>query len=200
MFLIILTGAPASGKSSFAVSLSKILDISWTSKDAYKVELFEQHGFNSHAEKKKLSIRGEEMLIERIEQAVSRNENLIVDNNFKNYDSIRDILARYDTECKIICFYLYADSAILAKRYNERILSGKRELPLYTLNVYPVVDGISEFHKPLTPPQVDDIQSHVTEDAFGNVQIRINTDTLEKDYDNILRRIVTTIKENIKEN
>lgn len=200
MFLIILTGAPASGKSSFAVSLSKTLDIPWASKDAYKIELFEQHGFNSHAEKKKLSIRGEAMLIERIEQAISRNEDLIVDNNFKNFDSIRDILARYDTKCKIICFYLYADSSILAKRYNERILSGQRELSLYTLNVYPVVDGISEFHGPLTPSQVDDIQCRVTEDAFGDVLVRISTDTLEKDYDTILHQIVTTIKENTKEN
>lgn len=199
MFLIILTGAPASGKSSFAISLSNILNIPWVSKDAYKVKLFEQHGFNSHAEKKKLSIRGEEMLINRIEQAVSRNENLIIDNNFKNFDSIRDVLTRYDTECKIICFYLCANSAILAKRYNERILFGKRELPLYTLNVYPVIDGISEFHKPLTSPQVDEIQSHVTEESFGDVQIKINTDFLEKDYDDILHRMLATIRENIKE-
>lgn len=199
MLLIILTGAPASGKSSFAKSLSEIFDIPWASKDAYKIELFEQYGFNSHVEKKKLSIRGETMLIERIEQAISQNENLIVDNNFKNFNSIRDILTRYDVECKTICFYLYADSSTLAKRYNERISSGERDQSLYTLNVYPVVDGVSEFHKPLTATQVDDIQSNVSEEAFGDIIIKINTDTLELDYDTILHQMTRSIKEHIKE-
>lgn len=200
MFLIILTGAPASGKSSFAVALSKILGIPWASKDAYKIELFEQYGFKNHAEKKKLSIRGESMLIERIEYAISQNESLIVDNNFKNFDSIREILAKHNTECRIVCFCLYADSSILAKRYNDRILSGEREQPLYTLNVYPVVDGISEFHKPLTPDHVDDIQSYVTEDTFGDIIVRICTDRLDRDYNTILHQMVTTINKNIKEN
>ena len=200
MLLIILTGAPASGKSSFAVSLSKILGIPWASKDAYKIGLFEQYGFNSHAEKKKLSIRGESMLIERIEYAISQNESLIVDNNFKNFDSVRDILAKHNTQCRVVCFYLYADSSILAKRYNERISSGEREQPLYTLNVYPVVNGISEFHKPLTPDQVDDIQSYVTEDTYGDVTVRICTDRLDRDYDTILHQMVTTINKNAKEN
>jgi adenylate kinase family enzyme len=200
MFLIILTGAPASGKSSFAESLSKSLGIPWISKDAYKVELFEQYGFRTHEEKKKLSIRGEAMLIERVEQAVLRDENLIVDNNFKNFNAIREIILRNNAECKIICFYLYADSSILANRYNLRISSGKRELPLYTLNMYPVVDGISEFHKPLTSEQVDNIQSNVTEEVFGDVVVRIGTNTIARDYDAILHQMLKTITDNVKEN
>lgn len=199
MVLIILTGAPASGKSSFAVSLSDILDIPWASKDDYKIKLFEKYGFNNHAEKKKLSIRGEAMLNERIEQAVVQNENLIVDNNFKNFDSLRSILERHNSKCKIICFCLYADSSTLAERYNERISSGQREQPLYTLNVYPVVEGVSEFHKPLTAEQVDDIQSNVSEETFGDIVVRLNTNSLVTEYDMILQQMIKIINENIKE-
>ena len=199
MVLIILTGAPASGKSSFAVSLSEALGIPWASKDVYKIKLFEQYGFNSHAEKKKLSIRGEELLNERIKQAVSQHDNLIVDNNFKNFDLIKDIHKQHKTNCKIICFYLYADSSTLAKRYNERISSGQREQPLYTLNVYPVVDGISEFHQPLTADQVENIQSKVSEKTFGDVILNFDTTSLDTDYDSILQQMIKTIKENIKE-
>lgn len=199
MVLIILTGAPASGKSSFAVSLSEFLGIPWVSKDSYKIKLFEQYGFNSHAEKKKLSIRGETMLNERIEQAVIQNENLIVDNNFKNFDAVRDILERHNSECKIICFCLYANSSTLAKRYNERISSGQREQSLYTLNVYPVVDGVSEFHKPLTAEQVDNIQSNISEETFGDIIVRFDTNSLDTDYGSILRKMSKIIKENIKE-
>ena len=199
MVLIILTGAPASGKSSFAVSLSEILGIPWASKDAYKIKLFEQYCFNSHAEKKKLSIRGEAMLNERIEQAIVHNESLIVDNNFKNFNSVRGILERHNSKCKIICFCLYADSATLAERFNERISSGQREQPLYTLNVYPVVDGVSEFHKPLTAEQVDDIQSNISEETFGDIIVRLDTNSLDTDYDSILRHMTEIIKENIKE-
>lgn len=199
MNLIIFTGAPASGKSSFATALSKKLSIPWASKDAYKIELFEKCGFRNHAEKKKLSLKGEAMLIDRIKQSISCNKDLIVDNNFKNFDSLRSILDQSDEKCKIICFYLYADSDILAKRYNERISSGQREQSLYTLNVYPVVKGISEFHKPLTAEQVDNIQSNVTEETFGDVIVKIDTNAIEKNYDDIFQHIVSIVKENIKE-
>ena len=44
MKLIIITGAPASGKSSIAESVGKKLNIDVISKDAFKIELFEKYG------------------------------------------------------------------------------------------------------------------------------------------------------------
>ena len=45
MTLILLTGAPASGKSSIADALSEKLKIDKISKDEFKIKLFERYGF-----------------------------------------------------------------------------------------------------------------------------------------------------------
>ena len=66
MRLIIITGAPASGKSSIAEAVGKKLCIDVISKDEFKIELFEKYGFANHAEKKRLSIKGEQMMYDVI--------------------------------------------------------------------------------------------------------------------------------------
>lgn len=54
MKIIVLTGAPATGKSSLAIAISKRTKIQYISKDEIKVALFEKHGFTNHDEKKKI--------------------------------------------------------------------------------------------------------------------------------------------------
>ena len=103
MKLIILTGAPASGKSSIAEAVGRKLGIDIISKDKFKIELFEKYGFTSHAEKKKLSIRGEEIMYKTIEKYITQSLDLIVDNNFKHFNAIRDILERTSTNVDIKC-------------------------------------------------------------------------------------------------
>ena len=120
MKLIILTGAPASGKSSIAEAVGRKLGIDIISKDKFKIELFEKYGFTSHAEKKKLSIRGEEIMYKTIEKYITQSLDLIVDNNFKHFNAIRDILERTSTNVDIKCIYCVADYELLARRYNER--------------------------------------------------------------------------------
>ena len=68
MFLIIFTGAPASGKSSIAAKIAQEFNMPYYSKDDFKISLYEQYGFNNHDEKKKLSLLGEKMLLEQIQR------------------------------------------------------------------------------------------------------------------------------------
>lgn len=198
MNLIIFTGPPASGKSSLAECCSKVLGIPWYSKDRYKVALYEEFGFTNHGEKKALSIRGEQMLMQTVEEYCRSGKDVIIDNNFKNFDSIRKVLIGSGCQCHILCIFLSAENALLAKRYNERIASGKRELPLYVLNQYPVVQGVTEFHKPLTPDEVENINQNVTEEMFGDCQARIDTNQLETRFDAILDQVLSFISDNIK--
>ena len=80
MKLIILTGAPASGKSSLSKALSERTSIEFVSKDDLKIGLFEQYGFTSHDQKKSLSKLSEKMLYERIKDSIlkqrQKNKNL----------------------------------------------------------------------------------------------------------------------------
>lgn len=190
MRLIILTGAPASGKSSLSKALSERTSIEFISKDDLKIQLFEQYGFTSHDQKKNLSRLGEKLLFERIKDAISKNRDIIVDNNFKNYDTIRSFMHDF-RDVSVYCINCVASSDILAKRYNERITSGNRHEALYTLNQYPVIDGVSKFHPIITAEDVDRIQMEVREKTFGDFILEINTDNIEVDFDSLCDRILT---------
>lgn len=189
MILYIFTGPPASGKSSFVKDTSRIFNIKYFSKDEIKVELFEKIGFNNHGEKKKLSKTSEKILKERIIEELSKSNDVIVDNNFKNFDDIRDIKKCFK-DLEIKCVYLTADYKVLAERYNKRISSGNRDVSLYTLNVYPVVDGVSIFHEPIDEKVVEDVQNHVEEKTFGDKVLEVDTTYINKEYNKLLKKIV----------
>ena len=173
MKLIILTGAPASGKSSIAEAVGAKLGIDVISKDGYKIGLFEKYGFTNHAEKKKLSIEGERIMHDTIKKYVNQNRELIVDNNFKNFSAVREILKQADVDVEVKCVYCFANYDILAKRYNERISSGNRHLALYTLNQYPIIEGVSEFHPLITRDDVQRIEQEIQELTFGQEVLKI---------------------------
>ncbi|SHK30018.1 AAA family ATPase [Anaerotignum lactatifermentans] len=193
MKLVILTGAPASGKSSIAEAVGAKLGIDVISKDGFKIELFEKYGFTNHAEKKKLSIEGEKIMNETIKNYVNHNVDLIVDNNFKNFNDIREILNQADVDVEIKCVYCIADYDVLAKRYNERISSGNRHLALYTLNQYPVIEEVSEFHPLITKDDVERIEQGIQEFTFGQDVLEINTDNIGFEFDALCNKVIEFI-------
>ncbi|MDE7432591.1 MAG: ATP-binding protein [Lachnospiraceae bacterium] len=193
MRLIIVTGAPASGKSSIAEAVGKKIGIDVISKDGFKIVLFEKYGFTNHAEKKKLSLKGEKIMYETIERYIMQNSDLIVDNNFKHFNVVRDILERTNASVDIRCVYCVADYDILAKRYNDRISSGNRHQALYTLNKYPVIDGVSEFHPLITRDDVERIEQEIQESAFGQKVLEMNTDNIELDFESLCNQVIDFI-------
>lgn len=193
MKLIILTGAPASGKSSIVEAVGAKLGIDVISKDGFKIELFERYGFTNHAEKKKLSIEGEKIMHDTIKDYVNKNIDLIVDNNFKHFDTVREIISQADVDVVIKCVYCIADYDVLAKRYNDRISSGNRHLALYTLNQYPVIDGVSEFHPLITRDDVERIEQGIQEFTFGQEVLEINTDNIESEFENLCNKVIEFI-------
>lgn len=193
MKLIIMTGAPASGKSSIAEAVGTKLGIDVISKDGFKIELFEKYGFTNHAEKRKLSIEGEKIMHDTIKKYVNQNVDLIVDNNFKHFNTVRDILSQADVAVEIKCVYCVADYNILAKRYNERIGNGNRHLALYTLNQYPVIEGVSEFHPLITRDDVQRIEQGIQEFTFGQDVLEINTDNIELEFETLCRKVIEFI-------
>jgi len=193
MYLIIFTGAPASGKSTIASFFAKEMAVPFLSKDEIKVSLFEKYGFNSNEERTKLSIQAEEMLYQDIATYINKNENIIVDNFFENFDRIKSIVEN-KTNCIIICFNLISDNRKLADRYNKRISNGNRHISLYTIDVYPVINGKSTFHKKATKQDFDKVMKRVTENTYGNYVYDINTNDIEDNFDEIVCRL----RENIE--
>lgn len=193
MRLIIITGAPASGKSSIAEAVGKKLCIDVISKDEFKIELFEKYGFANHAEKKRLSIKGEQMMYDVIRNYVDNDLDLIVDNNFKNFEKIGLILSQANIDVLVKCVYCVADYEKLAQRYNERISSGNRHLALYTLNQYPVINGVSKFHPLITREDVERIEQEIQKFTFGTDVLEINTDSIEDNFESLCNSVINFI-------
>lgn len=189
MKLILFTGAPASGKSTLAEEISRRTGIPVISKDGCKIQLFEQYGFTSHEEKKRLSLAGENRMYELLEQAVSENRDIIADNNFKEFDRIRKMLAEMPGKAEVICIYCHAEYDVLARRYNERNAGGNRHPALYTLNQYPVIPGVSEFHKKIDAGDVERIQRNNKEETIGRRVLRVDTNHIETEFEQLCQRI-----------
>ena len=195
MKLIIFTGAPAGGKSSVAKEISAKTGIRTISKDECKIQLFEKFGFTNHDEKKTLSIRGEANMLVLVKNAIEAGQDIIVDNNFKDFDALRKVLHETGFSGRILCFVFEASYEKLAERYNMRIRSGNRHTALYCLNQYPVIDGVTEFHKPLMAEDVKRIQECIREETYGDAVYRINTDNIENEFDSICDNVISLINQ-----
>ena len=88
---------------------------------------------------------------------------------------------------------LLKNDDVLAKRYNDRLSSGNRHLALYTLNQYPVIDGISEFHPLITRDDVERIEQGIQEFTFGQEALEINTDDIESEFETLCSRVIEFI-------
>lgn len=88
MKLIIISGAPATGKTTIAKQLSHAFGYSIHSKDSIKEAIYEseqgaRHGFLWYEE------RSKKKLFHEIEKSVSRDETIIIESNFIKADRPR---------------------------------------------------------------------------------------------------------------
>lgn len=196
MNLILFTGPPASGKSTISSNVGKKLNIEVISKDMYKIQLFDRYGFKSNEEKKELSLKAEDMMYKKIKEMINLDQDLIVDNNFKNFNVLRTILKEVNKNVNVICIRCEADYSVLANRYNERIINKERHPSLYIKNCYPYVEGVSEIHKMIEREDVIRIENEVVHKYFGEKVLIIKTDTIDK-FDIICNDILLYIERNL---
>ncbi len=120
MYCILVTGIPASGKSTMAKLLAKHLSIPMISKDAIKELLFDDVGFKSREEKVKLGIASMNIMYYMAEQLMKCNQPFILENNFENAskDGLNEILEKYSY--KAITLILTGDYKKIYERFVER--------------------------------------------------------------------------------
>lgn len=126
MYCILISGIPASGKSTTAKMLSQTFQIPCFSKDAIKERLFDTVGFSSRAEKMKLNLAATLTLYDIAEQLMKNNLPFILENNFENQtaDGIKSLIDRYSY--KAISVVLTGDYRKIYERFCERQKSPDR--------------------------------------------------------------------------
>lgn len=126
MYCILVTGIPASGKSTMAESLAEYLELPVLSKDRIKEIMFDDIGFHSREEKVKLGIASMNIMYYMAEQLMKNHQAFILENNFENVskDALFACLKKYSY--KAVTVTLTGDYKKIYQRFLERNASPDR--------------------------------------------------------------------------
>ena len=144
MYCILVTGIPASGKSTIARYLAENLQIPMISKDDIKEKLFDEVGFRSRAEKNKLGSASMEIMYYVAEQLMQVRGAFILENNFEHAskEGLLQLLDKY--EYTAVTVRLTGDYRKIYERFVERDRSPERHRGHVVNDCYPEIEGVKK--------------------------------------------------------
>lgn len=195
MYCILVTGIPASGKSTMAEYLSEALCIPMLSKDKIKEILFDTIGFHSRAEKVALGTGAMEIMYYFAEQMMKTGQSFILENNFENVSKpgIQKLLSRYG--CQAVTVRLSGDDSVLYKRMARRNDSPDRHMGHIVNDCYPRPEGETGSIIHPVPAQEDFIRG-ITE--RGMVDFRLPGPLMEIDTTDFSKVNLQNIAEELR--
>ena len=124
--LIVVSGAPASGKTCLAKWLFKSLGIPAIHKDDFKETLFDTLGTGNREWSRKLGEAGWEILFRSVEGQLAAGQPIIAEGNFypSGFERLRKLRDRYGARVVVVNCTAAAD--VLLSRYIARSRSGPR--------------------------------------------------------------------------
>lgn len=191
--LILITGLPASGKTTIAKKLSSDLGWCYLGKDEFKIKYYEKYGFNNLQERKILDNKSEYDLYTELTTLLDQGENVIFDKWISGNFTLLELIAR-PRNINVITIYLDCDVKIAVKRFNDRIDSNSRPICL-SVDKYPIEDK----KRNLGYISFDEMERKfetITNKGFGDYRLEINTDNIEKD-ETIYKRIKSFVLNSI---
>ena len=144
MDLIILSGLPASGKSTVARALQGAFPYPILEKDRIKECLFDALGFQSHEEKRRLDAAAARILLQTAEDILTAGGSVILDNNFDTAagEALQALQARLGP--RSVTVLLTAEEAALYERYLARDMAHTRHPGHAVSDRYPIQPGDPE--------------------------------------------------------
>ena len=120
MYCILVTGIPASGKSTMAAFLAEQFGLPVISKDKIKELMYDDIGFCSREEKVKLGIASMNIMYYMAAQLMKNNQPFILENNFEKIsrELLIEILERYSYTA--ITVTLTGNYSKIYERFAER--------------------------------------------------------------------------------
>ena len=176
--LIMITGLPGSGKSSFCAYASRKLNLPVLEKDHYKEILFDDIGFKSRDEKLKLGTAAMDIMYDHARQLLKLGTSVIMDNNFENASlpGIKKLAS--ETGCRLITVRFEDDIAAIHRRFLKRDKDPRRHRGHAVNTCYPETDGRDEY----VPMGLEEFERKFRERGMmsfypGGKLIRVNVDS-----------------------
>lgn len=148
--LILMSGLPASGKSSFAEYAAKELGIPIIEKDEIKEFLFDAVGFRSHDEKTQLDIAASNAMMYTAGRIIDSGSSVILDNNFesRNLENLRKLIAEHP--CNVITVRFNGEISAIYQRFLKRDKDPNRHPGHVLVTCYPPIEGVEDEGKSIT--------------------------------------------------
>jgi len=197
MAVIVLTGMPATGKSTVCKALAEHFGFTVVEKDAIKEELFDTLGFTCYAEKRALDHAANAVVIHVTEQILKVGGSVIIDNNFDDVSGkrFRKLLEQYGPKCA--CVFLRGDLDVLHERYTRRDNAHARHLGHVLQEHYPPRPGDSLYYT-MTRDEFEEKFMKRGMDSFECPGERLEIDTT--DFAKVdPEEIVTRVEEMLKD-
>lgn len=196
MYCILITGIPASGKSTMAQYLGEYLQLPVISKDRIKELMFDVIGFRSREQKVKLGVASMDIMYYFAEQLMQNQQPFILENNFENVskEGLFKILEKYSY--KAITVTLTGDYMKIYQRFLERNNSPDRHRGHIVNDCYPEKEqnnhgasiSYESFVSGITDRGMDSF-------AANGPHIILDTTDLEKlDKEALVREIINCIE------
>ena len=196
MDMIVLTGMPASGKSTVAAKLADALSLPVLAKDEFKEALFDTLGFSCYAEKRKLDHAANAVLLKAAEAMLRSGQSVILDNNFDGAaaEALNALTERMGGRCVTVFFG--GDTEAFYRRYVERDRLHLRHLGHVVQEHYPLHEGDSPDHDMTREEFREKFEKRGMADVRLN-GIRIEIDATEPaaiDTDRLIQEIRTVMQ------
>ncbi|EKQ56043.1 MULTISPECIES: AAA family ATPase [unclassified Clostridium] len=176
MYIILIAGMPASGKTTFAKRLSEELQIPMVSKDEIKEILFDTVGFHSREEKVALGVGSMNIMYLFAESLMRTNKLIILENNFENISKpkLQELINKY--HCTPITVLFDGDMKTIYNRFIERDKSPTRHRGHVVNTEYP-----ESINSNSISPQIKFEDFQKTFEERGIRHFNISDDTIKID-------------------
>lgn len=126
-FIIVVSGAPASGKTYLSKIIQKKLEIPVVIKDEYKEILFDYLGCDDEMLVKKMGVTSFKITEETCRKLALTRKSFLVEGNFQREyatETYREIA--FENGYEIIHIYCYSENRVLYERYQKRAETTQR--------------------------------------------------------------------------
>ena len=183
-YLVIVSGAPAAGKTTLARRLGHELGLPVIAKDDIKERLFETLGWHDRDWSRKLGVATFDLIYYFVETELRARRSLIVESNFRpefSTATFLDLRTKYAFEpVQIVCS---AEADVLRERYRRRYLSGERHPGHMDHVVYEEL-------------QAGEQQDEYGPMAIGGAVLRVDTTDFSRvDYTAILEQVRSALNQ-----